>query len=232
MMRSLASQTTILVADIHTNLYIAGMESAAGYMQRDLQRPIGWTWRQGIMSRVITRLEAGLGERLGGVVISPTAIATAYLLSPLSMIREEVLFPNRLLIRDEFPGEAASMVPTVLRVYGYSMLVGTPLDIFKHILRGMGAPVLSIEAHYAEGIGSYVVALLRCSAKEAIHYWLKVADLAKALNMPIIIMWAGETDLTPEELGLHIGRIYARMNLFLSTEKPIDAVKLLREERE
>ncbi len=97
-------------------------------------------------------------------------------------------------------------------------------------LRKLGAPVLDVEIRYGEGIGLYALAILNCGARQALEYWLKIADSVRDYNIPIFVVWRGNIDVTPEEMGAYIGRMLAKMNVFLATREPLDIVKILREE--
>jgi len=55
-------------------------------------------------------------------------------------------------------------------------------------------------------------------------------DSVREYGVPVFVVWTGGTDVTPEELGAYMGRILAKMNVFLATEKPVDVVRIIKEE--
>jgi len=97
-------------------------------------------------------------------------------------------------------------------------------------LRELGAPVLGVEIRRSEGVGLYALVTLDCGARRALEYWLKVVDSIREYGIPIFIAWTGSTDVTPEELGVYMGRILAKMDVFLAAEKPVDVVGIIKEE--
>jgi hypothetical protein len=99
-----------------------------------------------------------------------------------------------------------------------------------HILRGTNMPILDVEIFHSENIGLYVLVILDCNARQALEYWLNIVDRTRELNIPIFVRWTGEVDVLPEEMGAYIGKILARMSIFLSTKEPIDVIKAIREE--
>jgi len=103
-------------------------------------------------------------------------------------------------------------------------------EIVMNSLRGLGVPILDVEIRYGEGIGLYALATLNCDARQALEYWLKIVDNVREYNIPVFITWTGSTDVTPEEMGIYIGKALAKMNIFLATEKPIDVVRIIEEE--
>jgi len=97
--------------------------------------------------------------------------------------------------------------------------------------REVRAPLLkSIEINYADKIGLYAVAVLQCSARRALEYWMKILDKVREYGIPVFVEWTGDTDVAPEEMGQYIGRALAKMNVFPATEKPLDIVKIVEEE--
>ncbi len=97
-------------------------------------------------------------------------------------------------------------------------------------LRELGIPVLDVEVRYGEGIGLYTLAILDCGARQALEYWLRIVDRVRDRGIPVFVVWTGSVDVTPEEMGAYIGRVLAKMNVFLATREPLDIVKILREE--
>jgi len=55
-------------------------------------------------------------------------------------------------------------------------------------------------------------------------------ESVREYGIPIFVVWTGSTDVTPEGMGAYIGRILAKMNVFLATEKPVDVVRIIKEE--
>jgi len=97
-------------------------------------------------------------------------------------------------------------------------------------LRKLGAPVLDVEIRRGEGVGLYALVTLNCGARRALKYWLKAVESVREYGIPIFVVWTGSTDVTPEELSAYIGRMLAKMNVFLATEEPIDVVRIIKEE--
>jgi hypothetical protein len=89
-------------------------------------------------------------------------------------------------------------------------------------------PVKSIE--YRKGpTGLYIVVTVDSDAKSSLERWLRVADKLRDLGL-IVVEWSGETNVTPAELGIYLGMIFAKMSVYLSMSSSFDAVKSLREE--
>ena len=103
-------------------------------------------------------------------------------------------------------------------------------ELMLSSLRELGAPVLGVETRYSEGIGLYVLAILDCDARQALDYWLEIVDRVRGYGTPVFVRWTGRVDVGPEEMGVYIGRVLAKMSVFLATREPIDVVKVLREE--
>ncbi|HDJ89414.1 MAG TPA: hypothetical protein ENG40_01810 [Thermoprotei archaeon] len=104
-------------------------------------------------------------------------------------------------------------------------------ESIESLLRELGAPLLEpIKIGYMDGIGLYALATLTCNARQALNYWIKILDRVKEYGVSLFINWTGENDVTPEKLGQYMGKIFAKMNIFPATEKPIDAVKMIEEE--
>ena len=109
--------------------------------------------------------------------------------------------------------------------------VGTTLrELVQDSLREVGAPVLSVEIRYSEALGLHALAVLDCDARQALKCWLKVVDRLRSYDIPVFVMWMGVNNVSPGEMGAYIGKILAKMNVFLATKEPIDVVKTLREE--
>ena len=103
-------------------------------------------------------------------------------------------------------------------------------ELMLSSLKELGAPVLDVEIRYSEGIGLYALAILDCDARQALDYWLEIVDRVRGYGIPVFARWTGRVDVEPEEMGVYIGRVLAKMSVFLATREPIDVVKVLREE--
>lgn len=125
--------------------------------------------------------------------------------------------------------EAMMTMPSMLRELVESV-EGSLKELVLNSLRELGAPVLNVEVRYGEGIGLYTLAILDCSARQALEYWLKIVDRVRDRDIPVFVVWTGSVDVTPEEMGAYIGTVLAKMNVFLATREPLDIVKILREE--
>ena len=101
-------------------------------------------------------------------------------------------------------------------------------EIILNYLKEIDVPVLDVVIRYSEGIGLYALIILDCDARQALEYWLKIADNMRDYNIPVFVVWRGNTDVTPDEMGDYIGRILAKMNVFLVTREHLDIVKILR----
>lgn len=93
------------------------------------------------------------------------------------------------------------------------------------------APVLEARLLHDESIGTYLQVTLSCGAREALELWERAAGAARLLGVPVLIYWTGPTDPPPSELGARLGRILAKMGVFLATKEPIDTLQALKEER-
>ena len=103
--------------------------------------------------------------------------------------------------------------------------------LIERSLKKLGTPLLeSIEINYADKIGLYAVAILQCNARQALDFWMKILDEMQEFEIPILVEWTGDTDITPEEMGQYIGKALAKMKIFLVTEKPLDIIKIIEEE--
>jgi len=82
------------------------------------------------------------------------------------------------------------------------------------------------------GLNSYILVEVEGSASEALKLWEELVEaLYPRLKEPIFVVWSGETDVEPAELGRRIGALLAKMRVSLFTLKnPVDVVKELREE--
>ena len=97
------------------------------------------------------------------------------------------------------------------------------------ILRELGVPAVSIETRQHPHLGAYIVITVDADARQAFEYWLGILERLGEVETPVFVMWTGEVNLEPEEMGRLLAKTLARMNVFLATVEPIDAVELLRE---
>ena len=73
-----------------------------------------------------------------------------------------------------------------------------------------------------------VVIRVGAKASEALGLWERIAPLAKTLlGVDVVVVWSGENDLPPRELGRRLGEILAELGLHPSTIQKFDAAKLL-----
>ncbi len=101
-----------------------------------------------------------------------------------------------------------------------------------NILAELGVPVIDVKVEWDEHLGEYIVVIVNSDARQALESWLRIIEsLGKRLHRPIFVMWTGNMNVSPEELGAYIGKALARMGIFLSTTEPIDAAKLLEEKQ-
>ena len=103
-------------------------------------------------------------------------------------------------------------------------------ELITDFLKKLEVPVLNVEIHYSKSIGLYTLAILDCDARRALEYWLNIADKVREYDIPIFVRWIGDTNVAPEEMGAYIGKVLARINIFLATKEPLDIVKILKEE--
>jgi len=107
------------------------------------------------------------------------------------------------------------------------------LDVIKNTLkRYLGDKLICCDLEYDEKYGNCIRVLVSDNASNAVKIWLQVLDGVKHLGVPIFFEWLGENDLSPEELGMHVANALTKMELHPATEKPIDILKILKEERE
>ncbi len=103
-------------------------------------------------------------------------------------------------------------------------------ELIEDSLKKLGAPLLKTETGYADKIGLYITVTLQCSARQALELWIKILDNVQEYGIPIFVEWTGELDVAPDEMGQYIGKAFAKMGLFLVTEKPLDIAKIIEEE--
>jgi len=155
--------------------------------------------------------------------------------SPVERILEERPYTLRTLSMDrstDYTSDPSEARLTTLRIPStIEELVRLSLrELVLSSLKELGSPVLDVEIRYGEGIGLYALAILDCDAHQALEYWLKIVNRTREYGIPTFVMWTGDVDITPEEMGTYIGKMLARMDVFLATKKPLDIVKILREE--
>jgi hypothetical protein len=98
--------------------------------------------------------------------------------------------------------------------------------VLKDILSNLiGLPIVKIE-YRSDRI--CIIAIVDGNARNVLECWLGIVDKIK--DVPIFFDWIGETDVSPEELGKYLGKIFSKMGLFLSTKEEFNAIELLREE--
>ncbi|UNQ73522.1 hypothetical protein [Infirmifilum sp. NZ] len=102
-------------------------------------------------------------------------------------------------------------------------------EAISDVLQKLGAPLLHVEIRDSEELGLYAMVILDCNAREAMQYWLKIAEQVKMLGIPVFVTWTGYNDLKPEEHGAYVGKALALMGVFLKTREPIDVVAALKE---
>ena len=78
---------------------------------------------------------------------------------------------------------------------------------------------------------SYILVEVEGSASEALALWERLVEkLYPQLKVPIFVVWSGDVDVEPVELGRRVGALLAKMRVSLFTLKnPVDVVKELRE---
>lgn len=137
------------------------------------------------------------------------------------------LYGDRITIKQSYEGGWST-----LKGENYTLTLNvTVRELIENSLKELGAPLLKpIEINYANKIGSYAIAILQCSARQSLEYWMKILDKVQRYGIPIFVEWTGDTDVTPEEMGYYLGKVLAKMNVFLATKEPLDIIRILREE--
>ena len=106
------------------------------------------------------------------------------------------------------------------------------MDAIKNTLkRHLGDKLIYCDLEYDKNYGSYVKVLVSDNASDTVKIWLQVLNDTKHLGIPIFFEWLGKNDLSPEELGMYVAIALIKMELHPVTEKPIDFLKILKEER-
>ena len=104
-------------------------------------------------------------------------------------------------------------------------------EIVKSLLQLWDIRVVRVEPQWSRSIGPYLLVEVDAPASLALKAWLELAPAARSLlGAPVFILWCGKTDLEPSEVGAMLGKILARMRVYLATVDVFDAVELLREE--
>ena len=115
-------------------------------------------------------------------------------------------------------------------ILDFTELSLTLKEVIARNLKDLGALVLNLEIRYNSKLGLYALAFLDCNARQALEYWLKIIDRVQGLKVPVFVTWTGKVDLTPEEMGIYVGKALARMNVFLETKKRFDIIQVLNKE--
>jgi hypothetical protein len=89
-----------------------------------------------------------------------------------------------------------------------------------------GLPIASVRVDKVSN-KYFVMAIVNASASTVLERWLEIADMLRGTS--ILFEWAGETDVSPIELGMLLGKIFAKQGVFLISEESFSAVKLLEE---
>jgi len=78
-------------------------------------------------------------------------------------------------------------------------------------------------------LDSYILVEVDGNASEALALWERLVDeLYPRVKEPIFVVWSGDTDVEPAELGRRVGALLARMRVSLfSLENPVDVVEEL-----
>ena len=177
----------------------------------------------------------GVSVPSDGLVITVGAGFESSSWSPPELVSREERYTLRTLSMSEgmdyasYPSDAGLM--TLGSPGGVDESAGISLkELIFSSLKELGVPVLYVDIRFGEGVGLYALAVLDCDARRALEYWLEVVDRIREHGVPLFVMWTGSVDVAPEEMGAYIGRVLARMNVFLATRRPIDVVRILREE--
>jgi hypothetical protein len=80
-------------------------------------------------------------------------------------------------------------------------------------------------------LGSYIEIELAAKASTALRVWETLVETVyPVLKVPVFVLWTGETDIPPAELGKRIGSLLAKMKVSpLTLKHPVDAVKELKD---
>jgi len=94
------------------------------------------------------------------------------------------------------------------------------------------AKVSSITFSEDPHLGPYLLVEVEASASEALDLWERLVEqLHPWLRAPVFVVWNGEADVEPAELGRRIGELLARMRVPLfALREPVDVVEELRGE--
>jgi len=107
-------------------------------------------------------------------------------------------------------------------------------DILREFLyKILGDKIISVsDFKYSKQYGAYVEVLVDGNASDDINLWLKVLDELRPFKIPVFFYWNCKTDISPERLGIYLAKALIKMDLYPSTEEPIDVIKILEEEWE
>jgi len=90
-------------------------------------------------------------------------------------------------------------------------------DIISKILGIEENRIINLECKFDKHIGTYVEVVIDYPAKIVLELWIKNIDKLKCLDLPIILKWGRELDLEPLELGEYLGKIFAKLDLGITT---------------
>jgi len=109
-----------------------------------------------------------------------------------------------------------------------------PYVIALRPLAGLVPPAKVSNVTFSEDphLGPYLLVEVEGSASEALELWEELVEkLYPQLKAPIFVVWSGDANVEPAELGRRVGALLARMRVSLFTlREPVDVVKELREE--
>jgi hypothetical protein len=142
---------------------------------------------------------------------------------PLSGIDELRLSKTFLKMQNSFYSAAIDIVKAIARESKLSNCIKAMLESIT------GLPIASVRVNKVSN-KYFVVATVNASASTVLEKWLEIADMLRGTS--ILFEWAGETDVSPVELGTLLGKIFAKQGVFLISEESFNVVKLLNEEWE
>ena len=141
----------------------------------------------------------------------------------LSGIDELRLSKTFLKMQNSFYSAAIDIVKAIARESKLSNCIKAMLESIT------GLPIASVRVNKVSN-KYFVVATVNASASTVLEKWLEIADMLRGTS--ILFEWAGETDVSPVELGTLLGKIFAKQGVFLISEESFNVVKLLNEEWE
>jgi hypothetical protein len=143
---------------------------------------------------------------------------------PLSGIDELSLSKTFLKMQNSFYSAAIDIVMKAIAIESELS------NCIKAMLESItGLPIASVRVNKVSN-KYFVVATVNASASTVLEKWLEIADMLRGTS--ILFEWAGETNVSPVELGTLLGKIFAKQGVFLISEESFNAVKLLNEEWE